>query len=144
MPKTLEMLAQKGQFHLSSELQAKLASRGFTDIISRSANGERELLNYQTVNSFWSVIYSLEFFSMLLETVLSTSEITQIYNLNRLVLGIILLLVPGILHWQIVLTWLMNKYFVIIPLMKKSQNSCPEVLSFHSKHMLQVMVLMSI
>jgi len=41
MPKTLEMLAQKGQFHLSSELQAKLASRGFTDIISRSANGER-------------------------------------------------------------------------------------------------------
>lgn len=39
MPKTLEMLAQKGQFHLSSELQAKLASRGFTDIISRSANG---------------------------------------------------------------------------------------------------------
>ncbi|KAL9959343.1 hypothetical protein ACROYT_G032657 [Oculina patagonica] len=39
MPKTLDMLAQKGQFHLSSELQAKLASRGFTDIISKSANG---------------------------------------------------------------------------------------------------------
>jgi len=40
MPKTLDMLAQKGQFHLSAELQSKLASRGFTDIISKSANGE--------------------------------------------------------------------------------------------------------
>lgn len=39
MAKTLDMLAQKGQFHLSCELQGKLASRGFTDIISRSANG---------------------------------------------------------------------------------------------------------
>ena len=44
MPKTLDMLAQKGQFHLSSELQAKLASRGFTDIISKSANGESDLV----------------------------------------------------------------------------------------------------
>ena len=106
MPKTLEMLAQKGQFHLSSELQAKLASRGFTDIISRSANGERELLNCKTVNSFWSLIYSLEFFSMLLETVSSTSEIMQIYNLDRLVLGIILLLVPALLHSFGKLYWL--------------------------------------
>lgn len=75
MPKTLEMLAQKGQFHLSSELQAKLASRGFTDIISRSANGERELLNYQNIYS--SLIHSLEFFSILLQTVSSSSEIMQ-------------------------------------------------------------------
>ncbi|XP_022791463.1 uncharacterized protein LOC111330786 [Stylophora pistillata] len=39
MAETLDMLAQKGKFHLSCELQGKLASRGFTDIISRSANG---------------------------------------------------------------------------------------------------------
>lgn len=62
MPKTLEMLAQKGQFHLSSELQAKLASRGFTDIISRSANGKRELPNCQ--NIYLSLIHSLEFFGI--------------------------------------------------------------------------------
>lgn len=37
MAKTLDMLAQKGEFHLSCELQGKLASRGFTDIISRGA-----------------------------------------------------------------------------------------------------------
>ena len=40
MPEALEMLAQNGQFHLSTELQAKLASRGFTDIVSKAANGE--------------------------------------------------------------------------------------------------------
>lgn len=44
MAKTLDMLAQKGQFHLSCELQGKLASRGFTDIISRSANGEKDFI----------------------------------------------------------------------------------------------------
>ena len=41
MPKTLDLLAQKGQFHLPIELQSKLASRGFTEIISKSANGKR-------------------------------------------------------------------------------------------------------
>lgn len=40
MPKTLDLLAQKGQFHLPIELQSKLASRGFTEIISKSANGK--------------------------------------------------------------------------------------------------------
>ena len=45
MAKTLDMLAQKGQFHLSCELQAKLASRGFTDIISRSANGKANMFS---------------------------------------------------------------------------------------------------
>ena len=51
-------------------------------------------------------MYSLEFFFMFLETVSATYDIMQICNLNtfRLVLGIIFLLVPGILHWQIVLT----------------------------------------
>lgn len=44
MAKTLDMLAQKGQFHLSCELQGKLASRGFTDIISRSANGKKDFI----------------------------------------------------------------------------------------------------
>ncbi|XP_074613691.1 uncharacterized protein LOC141873555 isoform X3 [Acropora palmata] len=39
MERALEILAQKGQFHLSLELQTKLASRGFTDIVSRSAKG---------------------------------------------------------------------------------------------------------
>ncbi|XP_015762013.1 PREDICTED: uncharacterized protein LOC107341105 [Acropora digitifera] len=39
MERALEILAQKGQFHLSLELQTKLASRGFTDIVSRSARG---------------------------------------------------------------------------------------------------------
>ena len=78
MPKTLEMLAQKGQFHLSSELQAKLASRGFTDIISRSANGERELPNCQNIYS--SLTHSLDLFSILLEPVLSSSEIMRIWN----------------------------------------------------------------
>ena len=42
MPKTLDLLAQKGQFHLPIELQSKLASRGFTEIISKSANGKRK------------------------------------------------------------------------------------------------------
>ena len=42
MSKTLELLAQKGQFHLPIELQSKLASRGFTEIISKSANGKRK------------------------------------------------------------------------------------------------------
>ena len=40
MPKTLDLLAQKGQFHLPIELQSKLASGGFTEIISKSANGK--------------------------------------------------------------------------------------------------------
>ena len=48
MPKTLDMLAQKGQFHLSADLQAKLASRGFTEIISKSANGERKITSYHS------------------------------------------------------------------------------------------------
>ncbi|XP_068758844.1 uncharacterized protein [Montipora capricornis] len=39
MEQTLEILAQKGQFHLSTELQTKLASRGFTEIVSTFANG---------------------------------------------------------------------------------------------------------
>ena len=43
MPKTLDLLAQKGQFHLPIELQSKLASRGFTEIISKSANGKHNL-----------------------------------------------------------------------------------------------------
>ena len=42
MPKTLDLLAQKGQFHLPIELQSKLASQGFTEIISKSANGKRK------------------------------------------------------------------------------------------------------
>lgn len=44
MERALEILAQKGQFHLSLELQTKLASRGFTDIVSRSAKGEKTLV----------------------------------------------------------------------------------------------------
>ena len=49
MPKTLDLLAQKGQFHLPIELQSKLASRGFTEIISKSANGKhkRKLAFYE-------------------------------------------------------------------------------------------------
>lgn len=156
MPKTLEMLAQKGQFHLSSELQAKLASRGFTDIISRSANGERELLNYQNIYS--SLIHSLEFFSILLQTVSSSSEIMQ-NNLEPWHVltnhSFITAVVPGIWNWQIVLTWFMNKLFVIIFLI----HSCPPLqtflclgggggllnycwtFSFHPKHVLYVMAL---
>ena len=42
MPKTLDLLAQKGQFHLPTELQSKLASRGFTEIISKSAKGKHK------------------------------------------------------------------------------------------------------
>ena len=42
MPKTLDLLAQKGHFHLPIELKSKLASRGFTEIISKSANGKRK------------------------------------------------------------------------------------------------------
>lgn len=44
MAETLDMLAQKGKFHLSCETQGKLASRGFTDIISRGANGEKDMI----------------------------------------------------------------------------------------------------
>ena len=48
MSKTLDILARKGQFHLSAELQAKLASRGFAEIISKSANGERKFPTFGT------------------------------------------------------------------------------------------------
>ncbi|XP_048580642.1 uncharacterized protein LOC5517399 isoform X2 [Nematostella vectensis] len=39
MSETLDMLNRTGQMHLSSELLHKLASRGFTDVVSRSSHG---------------------------------------------------------------------------------------------------------
>lgn len=55
MEKTLEMLAQKGQFHLSTELQAKLASRGFTDIVSDSANGELKYIGTLPIKKLFTM-----------------------------------------------------------------------------------------
>lgn len=62
MPKTLDILAQKGQFHLSAELQAKLASRGFTEIISKSANGEREISLYHSICLLPPKTFSVQIF----------------------------------------------------------------------------------
>lgn len=130
MPKTLDMLAQKGQFHLSSELQAKLASRGFTDIISRSANGEWELPICQNIHS--SLMYSLESFTMLLETVWGASEKVGICNLN-MVLSIVLTVISSSHITLTKCTWFLNKFLVtifIICLMKERQSKILSTTSF--------------
>ena len=66
MAETLDMLAQKGKFHLSCELQGKLASRGFTDIISRGANGEKDMIAALYWIVQWRGIHEMILHSVLL------------------------------------------------------------------------------